>query len=279
MSYSIINSTCKTLQESQAQINAVVEAFFDTGHLKGNLKERSVRGGMATMFSMGRVLCIRTGSTIVLARLLTPQDYGLIAMVTAITNFVMIFRDMGLSTATVQKAELNHSQVSTLFWINVVTGLGLTLLMAASGTSYSMVLWRVTADVDYSDARWGVSIYGSDDSASGLVEKANAVRHVSCGRDYLPGGRVGTAIVAADYGAGYWALVLMQLAIPVSNVIGVWIACELASRLANTKVGDSFYGALWFKYNRLQYNQLFLRELRPDSNRSLLRLWCPRSVQ
>jgi O-antigen/teichoic acid export membrane protein len=61
---------------------------------------------------------LQMASTMVLARLLTPADYGLIAMVSAVTGFLGMFSSMGLSTATIQRAEVTHDQVSTLFWIN-----------------------------------------------------------------------------------------------------------------------------------------------------------------
>jgi len=93
--------------------------FFDSKYLKADLKGRSVRGGAVTMAAQGAKFFLQMGSTVVLARLLTLQDFGLIAMVTAVTGFVVMFKYMGLSMATVQKAEINHSRISTLFWINV----------------------------------------------------------------------------------------------------------------------------------------------------------------
>ncbi|WP_419224974.1 lipopolysaccharide biosynthesis protein [Acinetobacter sp. A2] len=76
-------------------------------------------------------IIIQITSIIVLSRLLTPTDFGLIAMVTAITAFMGIFRDMGLSTAVIQKKNLVFDQINTLFWLNVAIGLGLTGLTAA----------------------------------------------------------------------------------------------------------------------------------------------------
>ncbi len=104
--------------------------FFDTEYLKADLKGRSVRGGAVTMAAQGIKFFLQIGSTVVLARLLTPEDFGLIAMVTAVTGFVMMFKDMGLSMATVQRAEIDHAQISTLFWINVVLSLAFMLLTA-----------------------------------------------------------------------------------------------------------------------------------------------------
>ncbi len=67
----------------------------------------------------------------VLARLLTPVDFGLVAMVTAITAIAAGFADLGLTEATIQRKEISHNQVSTLFWINVAIGLSFTLVTAA----------------------------------------------------------------------------------------------------------------------------------------------------
>ena len=94
--------------------------FFNTEYLKADLKGRSVRGGAVTVFAQGARFTLQIGSTMVLARLLTPADFGLIAMVAAVTNFAMMFKDMGLSTATVQMSDINHDQISTLFWINIL---------------------------------------------------------------------------------------------------------------------------------------------------------------
>jgi len=59
--------------------------FFDTEYLKADLKGRSVRGGAVTMAAQGPRFFLRMGSTVVLARLLTPQDFGLIGVVMAIS--------------------------------------------------------------------------------------------------------------------------------------------------------------------------------------------------
>ena len=65
----------------------------------------------------------------VLARLLAPGDFGLVAMVTAVTGFVAMFKDCGLSAATVQRAKSTCAQISTLFWINCALGLVLMLVV------------------------------------------------------------------------------------------------------------------------------------------------------
>jgi len=72
-------------------------------------------------------------STVILARLLTPGDFGLVAMVTAVTGFLAMFRHAGLAIPTVQRENITHAQVSNLFWINLgVSGLCALIVAALS---------------------------------------------------------------------------------------------------------------------------------------------------
>lgn len=121
--------------DDSASATSRQDRFFDTGHLTNDLKGRSVRGGAFTIGARGVSFCLRMGSVVVLARLLTPQDFGLIAMVMAFTGLATIFEQMGLSTATIQKKGINHAQVSTLFWINAALGLAIALIVCALARS------------------------------------------------------------------------------------------------------------------------------------------------
>lgn len=95
---------------------------FETAHLHSDLKGHSLRGGSAVMLSQGAIFILRLVSTAMLARLLSPTDFGLIAMVVTFAAFADIFKDIGLSLATVQWEKLTHHQASNLFWINVLAG-------------------------------------------------------------------------------------------------------------------------------------------------------------
>src|ERR1044071_4402779 len=87
-----------------------------------DLKEKTIHGGLARLAAQAANFVLRLGSLTVLARLLGPKDFGLVGMVTAFTGVLDLFRDFGLSTATVQRETVTDEQVSTLFWINVLVG-------------------------------------------------------------------------------------------------------------------------------------------------------------
>jgi O-antigen/teichoic acid export membrane protein len=199
--------------------------FLDTEHLKADLKGRSVRGGAVTLAAQWARFCIQMISTVVLARLLTPQDFGLIAMVTAITGFVAMFKDLGLSMATVQRAEINHGQISTLFWINVLLSLCVMLVIAALAPA---IAWF------YGEPRliWVTLVLAGAFIFGGLTVQHTALLKrqmrfcalavidiVSMSAGVLAG------IIAALYGLRYWALVIMSLSQPITRAATTWIIC------------------------------------------------------
>src|SRR5213076_2784925 len=123
------------------------DQHFSTEHLNATIGGRTARGGLVTMVAHGMKFAVSIIATAILARLLTPQDYGLIGMVAVATQFVAMFKDMGLSLATIQKAEINYDQISTLFWVNVSisTGIMIIMMLAAPGVSWFFGEGRLTA--------------------------------------------------------------------------------------------------------------------------------------
>jgi O-antigen/teichoic acid export membrane protein len=115
-----------------AQAHAHNQQHFATDHLLPNLRQRTISSGLITAAAQGVQFFLNLAYIMVLARLLTPREFGLVAMVTIVMDFLRIFQDPGLSTATVQRQQISHAQVSNLFWVNVSVGGLATLLVAAS---------------------------------------------------------------------------------------------------------------------------------------------------
>src|ERR1700751_4104355 len=98
-----------------------------------NLKERTIRGGFAKLCAQAADFLLRIVSIMILGRLLEPKDFGLVGMVTAVIGVFNLFRDFGLSVASIQRKVIDREQLSNLFWINMLIGtiLGLLSLAAA----------------------------------------------------------------------------------------------------------------------------------------------------
>lgn len=96
-----------------------------------NLREKTIAGvGWSTgarLIEQG----IRFGVSIVLMRLLLPEDYGLVGMAMVFIGFAALFKEFGLSSALVQREEITDLQTSSVFWLNVTVGCGLAVLFYA----------------------------------------------------------------------------------------------------------------------------------------------------
>ena len=229
---------------------------FRTDHLNRDLSDRTVRGGAVTMTAQGLRFALNLGSTALLARLLTPDDFGLVAMVAAITGFLATFRDMGLSIATVQRAEISHGQVSALFWLNVIISLIVTVVTAALAVPIAWFYGReqlvwITAAISLTAVITGL---GSEHQA--LLTRQ--MRFTALAVIDIASIAVGiiVAAVMAWRGWGYWALVGMQIASAIGHTAGNWIGCSWRPGLwrRGTSVGELFrFGGHLSGFNALNY--------------------------
>ena len=105
-----------------------------------DLKRKSVTGAFWTFGAQGGKLALQMLSVVVMARLLSPEDYGVFGMAAVFTQMVFVVKDLGLSQAAVQKKNLLPEESSALFWINVLFVLALSavccLLAPAAGAFY-----------------------------------------------------------------------------------------------------------------------------------------------
>ncbi len=191
-----------------------------------DLKQRALRGGFAKMCAQGANYAIRIGSLVVMARLLTPKDFGLVGMVTAFTGVLMMFRDFGLSAATVQQVEVSEEQVSTLFWINVAFGLGLGLITAAMAP---------VAVAFYHEPRlfWVTIALGTAFvfNAAGVQHSAFLQRQMRFSAlsaidvtSWAVSTGVGVSLALA--GLGYWALVGSTVSLPLVGTLAMWFTAR-----------------------------------------------------
>jgi O-antigen/teichoic acid export membrane protein len=211
--------------------------YFQTEHLNADLKGRSVRGGAITMAAQACKFGLSLGSNIVLARMLTPADYGLIGMVTTVTGFITLFKDLGLSMATVQKDEISHEQVSNLFWVNVALAVITALIAAATAPAVAQfyheprLIW-ITLTLTI-----GFIISGLGVQHSALLNRQMHYGALVFNDVFSMLISTVAAIVAAMYGASYWALVILPLTSATISTAGLWLVCKWRPSLPTRKSG------------------------------------------
>lgn len=192
--------------------------------IHSDLKVKTARGALSSVVGQGLNFVLRIGSMVVIARLVTPEQFGLVGMVTAVTGLLNLLRDGGLPQATVQRATLPAELTSTLFWLNFAIGVllaGLTALAAPFLAAF------------YDDPRlfWITVVLGSAFVFNGASAQHRALLQRSMRFGIVVAIDTVALIVSIAVGIGmavaelgYWALVGMAVALPATAMVGLWTA-------------------------------------------------------
>lgn len=199
--------------------------FFDISQAKKDIKRRTARGGALTVGSEIIKQVFWIISTVVLARLLSPSDNGLIAMAVVVTGFIDLFKDLGLSAATIQRAEVNHQQGSTLFWINVAVSICLAVVTAALAPAVAWFyddprLLPITVVLALGFVLGGVTI-----QHKALLKRQMRFSVLTKIEVSAVAFSTLVGIIAAFTGFGYWSLVVMKLAGAPAEIIATYLVC------------------------------------------------------
>jgi PST family polysaccharide transporter len=201
------------------------ERLAGTASMREDLRGRSVRSAGYTAAAGMTSFVIRIGSTMLLARLIIPEHFGLLAMVAAVVAFAEQFRDLGLSTATVQAKEVSRQQVSNLFWINAGCGAFIAVVVAALAPALAWFyedprLLPITLAIASTPLLGGLTVQHQSLLTRQLkLGRASLVRVLS---SLLS---VSLAIGLAMAGFGYWALVVREVSRSAFVAVGMWVSC------------------------------------------------------
>ena len=190
------------------------------------LGAQTFRGSWISVGGQGAQLVVRLASTVVLARLLTPDAYGLTAMVTVVTGFVGLFKSLGLATATIQAPRLSERELSGLYWINALIGVVAMLLTLVLAPAMS---WFY-AEPRVAPLMAGLSVTflfgGFAVQPAALLRRR--LQFASIAAIELAAVAVGavTAVLLARAGAGPWALVAGVVSTELSNLVLVSVVVD-----------------------------------------------------
>lgn len=108
-------------------------------HKTKGIGQIALQGGLKMLLSQGVKLFVQIASIVVLARLVTPEDFGLVAFLTSIFAFVGLFSEFGLTMAIVQREQIQEKDLNTLFRISAGIGIFLLLCIGVSGLLTSWI--------------------------------------------------------------------------------------------------------------------------------------------
>lgn len=195
---------------------------FRTDHLQGNIAHRSIRGGAVTLMAQAVKVSAQFGTIILLARLLTPDQFGIFAMVTAFLTVLELFKDLGLSSATVQRPTITDREVSTLFWLNAGLGTVAALLLAASAPLLARFYGAPELTTVTPVVALTLVLTGAAAQHLALLRRQmrfTALAVTQSGAEIIA---MCAAVLAAIAGFGIWSLVVQRLTWAGAIAIGAW---------------------------------------------------------
>ena len=164
--------------------------------------------------------------SIVLARLLAPEDYGIIALVTIFTTILQVFVDSGLGTALIQKKEVDDLDFSSVFYFNFLVCIILYIGMFIAAP-------YIADFYDNSSLVAAIRVISLTIVVSGVrgIQQAYVSRNMLFKRFFFStiGGTIFSAIIGiilAYYGYGVWALVAQQLSNTAIDTIILWLTVK-----------------------------------------------------
>jgi PST family polysaccharide transporter len=200
--------------------------YFEDNKESRELGRLALRGGAASVVSVYCNGVLQIIATVVLARLLTPEDFGLVAIVTVLTSFAPNLIDFGLGDATAQRNKITRGQVSSLFWLS--SGIGLAVAAIVSACS-PLIAWM------YREPRLGsVALFYAITfvllgmSCQHLALLRRTMQFAVIAKIQVLSALAGLAIAIpiAMSGYGYWALVIRPIVSTTCMAAGAWLACR-----------------------------------------------------
>jgi O-antigen/teichoic acid export membrane protein len=220
------------------------------------LQRQAVRSAGVTIFSQGLMFGTQLVGTFILARMLTPGDFGVVTMVSTFSLLLVGFGVNGFTEALLQRPDVNRRLASNLFWLNVVAGVVLSAAFAASGA----LLARFYHDDRVTAVTVGMAIVVLLSSTSvlhlTLLKRAMQFSSVSFAEIT---GRLGSVLASVWFawiGWGYWALVIGAIVQPLIVSAFAYYQCRwlpsIPSRDPGTmevvKYALHVYGRYCFNY-------------------------------
>src|SRR6266851_2954205 len=203
-----------------------LELYFEDHKESRDLGRLALRGGTASIAAQYGNGVLQIIAAVVLARLLAPEDFGLVAIVTVLTSFAPLLIDFGLGDATTQRNKITRSQVSSLFWLSCGIGLAIALLVAACSPLIAWIYRDPRLEAVALCSAISFVLFGASNQHLALLRRTMQFGRIAKLQIFSTVAGVAIAIFFGICGYGYWALVLRPIVTSLGIAIGAWSMCR-----------------------------------------------------
>ncbi len=208
-----------------------------------SLRKKTISGLVWSAVSQGGKQLSQFVITAILARILSPADFGLVAMATVFTGFATIFGELGISSALIQKQDVDDRHWSSAFWLNVLMGVFLTAIFYFLSPFVALFYKRPELTFILQVLSWNFILVSVTIVQQTILTKEMNFRSLMI-RDIMAVIISGVAaIVLALKGWGVWSLVIQALIFSIVNGLLLWILSQWRPKfvLCGLAIEDMFH--------------------------------------
>lgn len=199
--------------------------FEDMADL-AQIKTLSISGGMVSLASKVLISIIQLIGVTIMARLLIPEDYGLVAMVTALIQILEHFREFGITNAIVQEPTIDHQRINSIFWLSIGMALALFALTSALAPVVCTIykkpeLFNITIVLatgfiitNIGSVHWAIMMRNMRFKTLAIIQCLGMVLAVIAG------------VFFSAQGYGYWSIIIFLMIPRLVQAIGPWLFCS-----------------------------------------------------
>jgi O-antigen/teichoic acid export membrane protein len=228
-----------------------------------SIRNRALRGIRWSTLQQGVNHAISVTVFVVLARILQPEDFGLVAFSSVVIGFVGPFVTQGLGAAIVQRENLEELHLDAAFWFNMTVGTLLSALLALCAPAIASTMGQPDAGPVIAWLAVGLFIL-SLSSVQGAILRRNLAFRALATRSLVAAVVAGSAaVILALSGFGVWSLVARQLIESIISVVLLWSVSGWRPRLRFSRT--HFQDLFRFGFNVVATDLLVFVNRRADN--------------
>ena len=191
-----------------------------------NLRDKAITGLSWSIAAKLITLFLRFVISVFLARLLTPVDFGLLGMILVVTGFADLFSELGFEAALIQRKSIEERHLSTIFWVNIATGLFLSCTIAIIAPHIAAFYNEPRLEILTILLSANFFIGSLRMVHNAILKRSMNFRKLALIEIATSAIAGGIAIILAFMGYGVWSLVWQVLISTSASVILVWIVSD-----------------------------------------------------
>ena len=195
-----------------------------------NLRDKTLRGLYWSFTAQFTRQALRFIVAIILARLLTPRDFGLVGMIVVFTGFLGIFSELGFGAALIQKQEIEERHLSSIFWLNIICGIilcGIMLIIAPVVAKFydepRLKLLTIVFSINFLIAPFSIV-------QSSILKRVMDFRKLALIEMATTCIAGGSAVILALFGLGVWSLIWHIILTTLISALLLWQASDWKPR-------------------------------------------------